>query len=226
MATPGWTIAGGIAAFSAILVTPTTAGSGMEGLGPDLLLKGLAGAVIARMSSIPIAIAASLGIGVIEQLLLSNPDTRGLVTVVIALIIVTALLRQPQLGRAGSDKGRWRRVVLAPLPDAYRSVRSIVWLPRVACRRRHRRLGRPGVRHQQRHRVGAHPGLRLHARRTQRRPAHGRLGPALARPVRATPASPRRPPCTWSSPPATSSSVCCAVSSRQPSPRPWSASRP
>ena len=131
MATLAWTIAGGIAAFSAILVTPTTAGSGMEGLGPDLLLKGLAGAVIARMSSIPIAIAASLGIGVIEQLLLSNPDTRGLVTVVIALIIVTALLRQPQLGRAGSDKGRWRRVVLAPLPDAYRSVRSIVWLPRV-----------------------------------------------------------------------------------------------
>lgn len=132
MATLAWAIAGGIAAFSAILVTPTTAGAGMEGLGPDLLLKGLAGAVIARMSSIPIAIAASLGIGVIEQLLLSNPDTRDLVTVVIALIIVVALLRQPQLGRAGQDKGRWRRVVLPPLPASYRSVRSIVWLPRVS----------------------------------------------------------------------------------------------
>jgi trk system potassium uptake protein TrkA len=59
------------------------------------------------MSSIPIAIAASLGIGVIEQLLLSNPDTRGLVTVVIALIIVTALLRQmgaPRIiARAGDE---------------------------------------------------------------------------------------------------------------------------
>ncbi len=132
MATLAWSMAGGIAAFSAILVTPTTAGSGMEGLGPDLLLKGLAGAVIARMSSIPIAIGASLGIGVIEQVLLSNPDTRGLVTVVIALIIVVALLRQPELGRSGQDKGRWRRVVLPPLPEAYRSVRSIVWLPRVS----------------------------------------------------------------------------------------------
>jgi ABC-type branched-subunit amino acid transport system ATPase component/ABC-type branched-subunit amino acid transport system permease subunit len=132
MATLAWAIAGGIAAFSAILVTPTTAGAGMDGLGPDLLLKGLAGAVIARMSSIPIAIAASLGIGVVEQLLLSNPETRDLVTVVIALIIVVALLRQPQLGRSGQDKGRWRRVVLPPLPDAYRSVRSIVWLPRVS----------------------------------------------------------------------------------------------
>ncbi|WP_244932140.1 branched-chain amino acid ABC transporter permease/ATP-binding protein [Nocardioides sp. W7] len=132
MATLAWTIAGGIACFSAILVTPTTAGSGLEGIGPDLLLKGLAGAVIARMSSIPIAIAASLGIGVIEQVLLSNPDTRGLVTVVIALIIVVALLRQPQLGRAGQDKGRWRRVVLPPLPPAYRSVPSIRWIPRVS----------------------------------------------------------------------------------------------
>ncbi len=104
----------------------------MEGLGPDLLLKGLAGAVIARMSSIPIAIGASLGIGVIEQILLSNPDTRDLVTVVIALIIVVALLRQPQLGRSGQDKGSWRRVVLPPLPEAYRAIRSIRWFPRVS----------------------------------------------------------------------------------------------
>jgi ABC-type branched-subunit amino acid transport system ATPase component/ABC-type branched-subunit amino acid transport system permease subunit len=132
MATLAWAVAGGIAAFSAALVTPTTAGAGMEGLGPDLLLKGLAGAVIARMSSIPVAIGASLGIGVIEQLLLSNPDTRGLVTVVIALIIVVALLRQPELGRSGQDKGRWRRVVLPPLPPAYRQVRAIVWLPRLS----------------------------------------------------------------------------------------------
>ncbi|MGB0102344.1 MAG: branched-chain amino acid ABC transporter permease/ATP-binding protein [Nocardioides sp.] len=132
MATLAWAIAGGIAGFSAILVTPTTAGAGMEGLGPDLLLKGLAGAVIARMSSIPIAIAASLGIGVLEQVLLSNPDTRGLVTVAIALIIVIALLRQPELGRAGQDKGRWRRVVLPPLPEEYRRIRSIRWLPRVS----------------------------------------------------------------------------------------------
>ncbi len=61
MTTLAWAIAGAIAAFSAILVTPTTAGQSIETLGPDLLLKGLAGAVIARMSSIPIAIAASIG---------------------------------------------------------------------------------------------------------------------------------------------------------------------
>ncbi len=132
MTTLAWAVAGGVAAFSAILVTPTTAGQSIETLGPDLLLKGLAGAVIARMSSIPIAIAASIGVGVLEQVLLSNPDTRGLVSVVIGAAIVIALLRQPELGRAGLQRERWRRIVVEPLPAAYQRVRAIEWLPRVS----------------------------------------------------------------------------------------------
>ncbi|KHL15896.1 UNVERIFIED_CONTAM: hypothetical protein LK11_19395 [Mumia flava] len=125
MASFAWAISGGIAALSAILVTPTTAGQSIDTLGPDLLLKGLAGAVIARMSSIPIAFAASIGIGVLEQVLLSNPDTRGLVPVVLGLVIVVALLRQPSLGRAEADRGGWRRVGAPPIPAAYTRVRSI-----------------------------------------------------------------------------------------------------
>ena len=132
MTTLAWAVAGGVAAFSAILVTPTTAGQSIETLGPDLLLKGLAGAVIARMSSIPIAIAASIGVGVLEQVLLSNPDTRSLVSVVIGAAIVIALLRQPELGRAGLQRERWRRIVVEPLPAAYHRVRAIEWLPRVS----------------------------------------------------------------------------------------------
>jgi ABC-type branched-subunit amino acid transport system ATPase component/ABC-type branched-subunit amino acid transport system permease subunit len=132
MTTLAWAIAGAVAAFSAILVTPTTAGQSIDTLGPDLLLKGLAGAVFARMSSIPIAVVASIGVGVLEQFLLSNPDTRQLVSVVIGGAIVIALLRQPELGRAaGISRERWRRIVVEPLPEAYSAVRAIVWLPRV-----------------------------------------------------------------------------------------------
>ena len=131
MATLAWAIAGGIAAFSAILVTPTTAGQSIETLGPELLLKGLAGAVIARMSSIPIAIAASVGIGVLEQVLLSNPDTRGLVPVVLGVVIVVALLRQPALGRAAQERVGWRRVGPPPVPAAYQQLRGVRWTPRV-----------------------------------------------------------------------------------------------
>ncbi len=129
MATLSWAIAGSIAAFSAILVTPTTAGQSMESLGPELLLKGLAGAVIARMTSIPIALGASLGVGVIEQFLLSNPDTTGLVNVVIGLIIIVALLRQPLLGRAGDERVAWTRVVDRELPAAYRRLWSVRLAP-------------------------------------------------------------------------------------------------
>ncbi len=131
MATLSWGIAGGIAAFSAILVTPTTSGQGMDGLGADLLLKGLAGAVIGRMSSIPIAVGASIGIGLLEQFLLSNPATADLDIVFIGVVILVALLRQPILGRAGQERVGLRRVVVPPLPEAYRKVAAITWLPRV-----------------------------------------------------------------------------------------------
>lgn len=130
MTTLAWAIAGGVAAFSAILVTPTTAGQSIDTLGPDLLLKGLAGAVIARMASIPVAVSASIGIGVLEQVLLSNPDTRSLVPVALMLVIAIALLRQPALGRAGAERSGWRRIRPTSLPEEYRAVRSVRLLDR------------------------------------------------------------------------------------------------
>ncbi|MFC7759260.1 branched-chain amino acid ABC transporter permease [Catellatospora bangladeshensis] len=77
MTTLAWAIAGAVAAFSAILVTPTQGAQSIDTLGPELLLRGLAGAVAARMASLPIAFAACLGVGVGEQLLLSMGAGRG-----------------------------------------------------------------------------------------------------------------------------------------------------
>ncbi len=99
MATLAWGLAGAVAAFSSILVMPSQGTQSIDTLGPDLLLKGLAGAVIARLASIPIAFAASLGIGVMEQILRSSPTGAGLVEVVLGLSILIVLLRQPRLGR-------------------------------------------------------------------------------------------------------------------------------
>ena len=131
MATLAWAIAGGVAAFSAILVTPTTAGQSMDTLGPDILLKGLAGAVIARMTSIPIAVGASLGVGVLEQFLLSNPDTRNMVPLALGVIIVVALLTQPTLGRVARERVGWQRIAMAPLPQEYQSLWAVRWFPRI-----------------------------------------------------------------------------------------------
>ncbi|MBB5873327.1 ABC-type branched-subunit amino acid transport system ATPase component/branched-subunit amino acid ABC-type transport system permease component [Allocatelliglobosispora scoriae] len=113
MATLAWGIAGAVAAFSAVLVTPTQGTQSIETLGPDLLLRGLAGAVAARMSSLPIAFAACLGVGVVEQIMLAEGAGRGAVELALALFILVALLSQPRLGRRDAEQALWPRQVLA-----------------------------------------------------------------------------------------------------------------
>jgi ABC-type branched-subunit amino acid transport system ATPase component/ABC-type branched-subunit amino acid transport system permease subunit len=108
MATLAWAVAGGIAAFSAILLTPTQGVQSIESLGPQLLLRGLAGAVIARMTSLPIAFGASVGVGVLEQILLSREGS-GFVDVVLGLAILVSLLRQRQSGRRDDQAAPWPR---------------------------------------------------------------------------------------------------------------------
>jgi ABC-type branched-subunit amino acid transport system ATPase component/ABC-type branched-subunit amino acid transport system permease subunit len=109
MATVAWAIAGAVAAFSAILVTPTQGAQSIETLGPELLLRGLAGAVIARLASIPIAFGASLAIGVLEQVLLAAGAGNGFVSVALGLIILGTLLAQPRLGRREIEVSTWPR---------------------------------------------------------------------------------------------------------------------
>ncbi|MEU5909015.1 ATP-binding cassette domain-containing protein [Micromonospora sp. NPDC047527] len=126
MATLAWSIAGAVAAFSAILVAPTQGTQSIETLGPALLVRGLAGAVIARFSSVPIAFAASLGIGVGEQILLSGQSSGGLVELALVGVILVALLAQPVRARRDGEDGGWGRIGAPPLPAAYQRV----WLLR------------------------------------------------------------------------------------------------
>ncbi|MGA8256800.1 MAG: ATP-binding cassette domain-containing protein [Nocardioides sp.] len=122
-----WAIAGALSAFSAILTQPTQGFISGDSFGPSLLLRAMAGAVIARMTSIPQALAAGIGIGVIEQLLLWNYPAGGLVEVALFVIILVALLSQRQRGGRDEDKGSWASVeALAPVPDALRRI----WLVR------------------------------------------------------------------------------------------------
>jgi ABC-type branched-subunit amino acid transport system permease subunit len=122
MVTLSWVVAGAISAFTAILVWPTQGTQGTDGLGPTLLLKGLAGAVIARFQSLPLALGSSVIIGVIEQILLTGSVTGGLVELALGVIIILALLLQPRLGRRQESEGDWGRLFPAPLPSVYQRV--------------------------------------------------------------------------------------------------------
>ena len=126
MSSLAWGIAGALAAFSAILTQPTQGFTTGDSFGPSLLLVALTGAVLARMQSLPRALAAGTAIGIIEQLLLWNYAKAGLVQVALFVIILGALLLQRQrVGRA-EEKGSWAAVQAArPLPQAIRQLPSV-----------------------------------------------------------------------------------------------------
>src|SRR5206468_4233405 len=79
------------------------------------------------MSSLTITLAAGVGLGVVESVLLANYPSSGLVEAAMFVAIVLGLLLQrAEFGRA-ADKGTFAAVqAWEPLPEAYQQV----WLIR------------------------------------------------------------------------------------------------
>ena len=126
MSSLAWALAGMVSAFTAILVLPSRGFTAGESFGPSLLLRALAGAVIARMTSLPQALAAGIGIGVIEQLLLWNYPRAGFVEVALFALIVIALLVQRGVGTREEEKGSWAAVQgWRPLPESIARLREV-----------------------------------------------------------------------------------------------------
>jgi ABC-type branched-subunit amino acid transport system ATPase component/ABC-type branched-subunit amino acid transport system permease subunit len=127
MSALAWALAGALSAFTAILTAPTRGFTSGETFGPGLLLRALAAAVLARMNSLPIALAGGLALGVLEQLLLWNRPQSGLVEVVLFGVILLTLLLQKQRGGREEEKGSWATVqALRPVPAVLRKL----WLVR------------------------------------------------------------------------------------------------
>ncbi|MHB8464599.1 MAG: ABC transporter permease subunit [Acidimicrobiales bacterium] len=123
MSSLSWAIAGAVSAYTAILVLPTRGFTNAQFLGPGLLLRALVAAVLARMTSLPIALASGIALGVVEQALLANYPSGGLVEAVLFVVILATLLLQRPRGGRTEDKGTWAAVqAWAPLPESYRRV--------------------------------------------------------------------------------------------------------
>jgi ABC-type branched-subunit amino acid transport system ATPase component/ABC-type branched-subunit amino acid transport system permease subunit len=133
MSTLAWAIAGAVSAFTAILVLPTRGFANAQFLGPGLLMRALAAAVIANMVSLPIALGAGLAVGILEQVLLWNYPRGGLVEAVLFVIILIALLVQRRQGSGrDEEKGSWVAVQpWPPLPERLRSLWTIRNLGRI-----------------------------------------------------------------------------------------------
>ncbi len=137
MSSLAWALAGALSAFTAILTQPTQGFSAAATFGPSLLLRAMAGAVIARMTSLPLALLGGAALGVIEQLLLFNYAQSGLVNAVLFGIVLVALLAQKAVPGREEEKGSWAAVqALRPIPDVFLrfwTVRNLGRLTALTC---------------------------------------------------------------------------------------------
>jgi ABC-type branched-subunit amino acid transport system ATPase component/ABC-type branched-subunit amino acid transport system permease subunit len=132
MSSLAWALAGAVSAFTAMLVFPARGFAGGESFGPGLLLRALTGAVVARMTSLPIALGAGIGLGVVEQLLLWNHPRAGLVEVALFVVIRVALLLQRGIGTRDDEKGSWAATqAFRPLPEAIAALPAVRHFPKV-----------------------------------------------------------------------------------------------
>jgi ABC-type branched-subunit amino acid transport system permease subunit len=109
-----WTIAGVLSAVTAVLASPGQTSVLTQVLSPDLLLLALLAAILAAMTSLPVAFLAGIGVGVVQEILrwnITNP-TSGSATVELILFVLlqVALLARSaslQKGTRGFERPLW-----------------------------------------------------------------------------------------------------------------------
>jgi ABC-type branched-subunit amino acid transport system ATPase component/ABC-type branched-subunit amino acid transport system permease subunit len=95
-----WVLATVLAGVAAFLRGPVVGLQVGTGVSPVVLIYGLAAAVIARLESLPLALAAGMGLGVMEQASVygtSKPDLS--VALVLPVVLTALLLRRKTLSR-------------------------------------------------------------------------------------------------------------------------------
>jgi ABC-type branched-subunit amino acid transport system ATPase component/ABC-type branched-subunit amino acid transport system permease subunit len=131
-----WVMAAGLSGLGAILSAPILGPSVGVVAGPESLLAPLAAAVIARMESLPVAVGASLGIGVFQQAVFWSYPRSSTVDVGLFALVLIALLAQRRRATRTDDSGlggyvavkevRAIPAMLARLPEV-RTARLVGW---------------------------------------------------------------------------------------------------
>ena len=128
MSTLAWVLAGALAALTAILVSPTRGFVAASSFGPSLLLRALVVAVLARMDKIGLAFMAGIGLGIVEQQILWNTKTSGVVEVVLFVTVMVTLPWLRPLGSRRSETVSWLAVrPWRPTPRAIRETAIGRW---------------------------------------------------------------------------------------------------
>jgi branched-subunit amino acid ABC-type transport system permease component len=123
ISTTVWAMAGALAVLTAVLVSPVRGDQTdlAQGIGPALLLRALAAAMVGRLESLPLTFAGGLVVGIGEQIAFATfPTSTGLADVLLlALLLGLLLLRSGDvLGARGVEPSL--SVPVAPVPAALR----------------------------------------------------------------------------------------------------------
>ena len=105
-----WALGGGLSATAAVLIGAVSGTAFNLGVGPGLLTRALAGAMAARLLSLPKAAVWGLGIGLFEQVVLFNTGGRtGIVdAILLGFILAVLLVQRRARGRAGElEESSW-----------------------------------------------------------------------------------------------------------------------
>jgi branched-chain amino acid transport system permease protein len=130
-----WTIAGALAVLTYMLSAPFEGVKpGIASNGPTVLLPMLAVAVVARMSSLPFAFVAGIGLGITEELVRWNTSGNPALiwAIYLGVIVVALLLQSGSLSRAEeSGMSSWSAVgALKAIPEELRKLPEIKWARR------------------------------------------------------------------------------------------------
>jgi branched-chain amino acid transport system permease protein len=123
-----WIVAAVLSMLAATLRTPVLGVGVGAALGPGLLLRALAPAIVARMESIPVAVAAALLLGVVEQGVYFGLGNTAVVDVLLLVVIIVALVRQKvDTGRASRTAQAAIRLAeeLRPVPRELRGLPEV-----------------------------------------------------------------------------------------------------
>lgn len=124
-----WALAGALAAVATILSAPL-AGANVAStgdLGPSILLRTFAAAVIAGMGSLALAVVAGTGLGIAEAVIYyNNPTDPGLIDGVLLAVVLVAVLAVSLRRRGLGDHVRFSFAPrVRPIPPALRDLRWV-----------------------------------------------------------------------------------------------------
>ncbi len=104
MSTLVWVVAGLLSAVTSILNAPKASVFVLGGSGASLLVRALGAALVGKMTNLPVAFGAGVGIGVLESVTFANRPSGGVVELVVFLVVMAGLLlRSRELSRASRD---------------------------------------------------------------------------------------------------------------------------